>query len=499
MSAEQHVNIDEEMIAYEEILEEYRRRQMIEHLTGPMISLVLHVVIIVACALLLAGKEIKEIAAVEFDIKEMDIKPLEPEIQEKLDELEEEIIEEVVPTVEKPTITPEEVSVQDTKDFAEAMAASEMDMDLSSLLDVKATKSPLQLSGLFGNRGAEARGDALRRHAGRLGAYTERAVIKALEWLKNHQEPNGSWSPKQYGSAMTGLALLTFLAHGETPDSEEYGETVQKAIQWLVNFMMAKKAPGRGYAHAIETYSLAEAYGLTKLPVIKPAMEKGLDMIVRGQQPRGGWDYNFAKGDRWDLSVSAWQMQALKAGYAAGSENTGINKAIEKSIEFVRKVTYKDGKFGYSSPGSGSPGMQGAGTLVLELLGEGKCVEAKAGVKNISENMQPVWDDEHEYALHHDPSYNWYYQTQAMFHAGTSTFREWNANFAPMMVKHQQPDGHWECPGKKSPGVCDPYYSTCLNALSLQVYYRYLPTYREPEKMIQKADVLDLEDEDLGL
>jgi hypothetical protein len=86
--AEEHLNIDEEMITYEEILEEYRRRQMIEHLTGPMISLVLHVVIIVACALLLAGKEIREISAVEFDIKEMDIKPLDPEVQEKLDELE---------------------------------------------------------------------------------------------------------------------------------------------------------------------------------------------------------------------------------------------------------------------------------------------------------------------------------------------------------------------------------------------------------------------------
>jgi hypothetical protein len=126
-------------------------------------------------------------------------------------------------------------------------------------------------------------------------------------------------------------------------------------------------------------------------------------------------------------------------------------------------------------------------------------VEAKAGVKNISQNMQPHWDDKKEHALHHHPSYNWYYQTQAMFHAGTSTFREWNNNFAPLMVKHQQPDGHWKCPGIKSPGVCDPYYSTCLNALSLQVYYRYLPTYKEPEKMIKKADVLDLEDEDLGL
>jgi hypothetical protein len=33
--------------------------------------------------------------------------------------------------------------------------------------------------------------------------------------------------------AMTGLAILTFLAHGETPSSEEFGETVTKGVQYL--------------------------------------------------------------------------------------------------------------------------------------------------------------------------------------------------------------------------------------------------------------------------
>jgi hypothetical protein len=291
---------------------------------------------------------------------------------------------------------------------------------------------------------------------------------------------------------MTGLGLLTFLAHGETPDSEEYGETVQKAIQWLVNFGMKTKSPDhRGYGHGIITYALCEAYGLTKLPVIKPAMERCLEMIVRGQQPRGGWDYSYAKGERWDLSVAAWQMQALKAGYAAGSEVSGIEKAIEKSIDFLKHTAYKNGKFGYSSPGQGSTGMLGAGTLALQLLGEGDCQEVKAARDNIKE-LPLNW----EKAGGH-PLYAWYYQTQAMFHAGTSYFRDWNERFAPMIVKNQEPDGHWNMPGDaKGHG---PVYSTTLCALSLQVYYRYLPTYQEPAKLIKKADVLDLDDDDLGL
>jgi len=499
---EDSVGAEEELHAYEEVLEEYRRRQMVEHLTGPMVSIILHALVVVGCAILLAGKEIRDVAGVEFDIKEMQIKPLEPETLEQLDDLEEEILEDVVPTVEKPTVQPESVSAADTADFADAMAATEMDVDLSSMLEMQST-TPLKLAGLYSNRTAGNREKALKKHAGRLGEHTERAVLKALRWLKEHQSEDGSWSP-QHQEAMTGLGLLTFLAHGETPASEEFGLTVQKAIQWLSNRMLAKRedrVDGRGYSHGIATYAMAEAYALTKLPLVKPAAEKALGLVVRGQQPRGGWDYGYAKGERWDLSVSAWQMQAMKAGYAAGLAVDGLEAAIEKGIEFARDVAYKDGRFGYSSPGAGSWGMTGAGALCLQLLGEGESSEAKAGVRSISEGFKPNWDEKGKYATHSHPSYGWYYMTQALFHGGTGYFRPWNAVFAPMLVKHQDPDGHWECPGAANEiGEFDPYYSTTLNALSLQVYYRYLPTYQAPTAIVDKGDVLDIDDdEDLDL
>jgi hypothetical protein len=336
-----------------------------------------------------------------------------------------------------------------------------------------------------------------------MGEHTERAVLKALRWLKEHQSPDGSWSP-EHTEAMTGLGLLTFLAHGETPTSEEFGLTVQKAIQWLTNTMLAKREDrigDRGYTHGIATYALCEAYALTKLPLVKPAAEKGLGLVVRGQQDRGGWDYGYAKGERWDLSVSAWQMQAMKAGYAAGCQVDGLEAAIEKGVEFIKDVTYKGGKFGYSSPGAGSNGMQGAGTLCLQLMGEGESSEAKAGVRYISENVRPEWDDKGKHAAHNHPSYAWYYMTQAVFHGGTSHFRSWNAAFAPMLVQHQDPDGHWDCPGAANEvGAFDPYFSTTLNALSLQVYYRYLPTYQAPTGIARSVDVLDIDaEEDLDL
>jgi len=57
------------------------------------------------------------------------------------------------------------------------------------------------------------------------------------------------------------------------------------------------------------------------------------------------------------------------------------------------------------------------------------------------------------------------------------------------VVEHQKSEGYWEMPknlrGNRSLG---PWYATSLIALTLQVYYRYLPTYEMPEKLAVKKD-----------
>jgi len=143
--------------------------------------------------------------------------------------------------------------------------------------------------------------------------------------------------------------------------------------------------------------------------------------------------------------------------------------------------------------------MQGAGTLCLQLLGEGKSLEAKTCVGGVLAAAVPAWKKEG-----HSSCYSWYYMTQAIFHGGKDGFKRWNATFAPMLVKNQMDDGHWENPGaekkkddKKKGHGYEAYMATAMNALSLQVYYRYLPTYKEPTKIAKAEDDIFGLDEDL--
>ena len=74
----------------------------------------------------------------------------------------------------------------------------------------------------------------------------EEAVVKSLRWLKKQQNGNGSWGDGQFKASMTGITLLAYLAHCETPLSEEFGENVLKGISFLVDLGMKNPVISEG-------------------------------------------------------------------------------------------------------------------------------------------------------------------------------------------------------------------------------------------------------------
>ena len=115
----------------------------------------------------------------------------------------------------------------------------------------------------------------------KLTAKDEAAVVKGLDWLQKNQNKDGSWG-SGHKSAMTGLALLAYLGHCETPLSEKYGDTVLRGMVYLTDLGMknhGKLVPKGGekdkhwpYQHSIATYALAEGLAETYTAEVLPTV-----------------------------------------------------------------------------------------------------------------------------------------------------------------------------------------------------------------------------------
>jgi hypothetical protein len=365
---------------------------------------------------------------------------------------------------------------------------------------VAPVKSPVIFKGIIQGRGPGAREGALKKYGAPHGS--DKAVIRALRWLKINQLYDGSWSetkfPEGKGSfkpAMTGLALLTYLAHGETPASEEFGETIQKGLQWLINNQKNNGrfnfADGNDYSLPIATYALSEAFTMTKIPTIKDAAEKSIQIIIAGQNPNGAFNYNCFPGGmgRNDTSYSGWCIQALKAAKLAKLEVNNLDLALEKAIQGI-KANYAN-KNGYSGFGYANPdvhSLTGVGILSLQLLGASNHKEAKNSLPYLMQVQTKKWDTVTWVDLYH-----WYYNIQAAFHEGGNLWKKWNSEFLPLIAKNQvilknkyednKDIGYWSS-SDSSHGLV---YDTTMATLMLEVYYRYLPTFQNSE--IEKPEI----------
>ncbi|MDE0835303.1 MAG: hypothetical protein OSA84_03005 [Akkermansiaceae bacterium] len=102
------------------------------------------------------------------------------------------------------------------------------------------------------------------------------------------------------------------------------------------------------------------------------------------------------------------------------------------------------------------------------MWGEGRSKEAKKGIKWISENQTFEWGDASANLYYH------YYHAQAMMNHGGKEWDEYNDLFCDKLIKAQNKDGSWSQAGI-SHGPINTHMSTCLAALMLEVYYRFLP------------------------
>jgi hypothetical protein len=462
-------------------------KNIAEWLAGPTGSVFLHVALILAL-LFFVDLSTKKKIDLEYEVRYLDPQELTLDLPPPELTPPEDLDMSVVPTVVPPDLSADMAFEPLSEDFTpEAVAVT------PPILEIPPFQSPLLLKGIAAgplhNRvGAEAHAAAGQQHGGAHWMAAEAAVKRALEWLRVNQNADGSWGASDR-EALAGLGILTFLAHGETTASAEYGETVKRAIQYLVarqgesgGFAKVDTTAGT-YAQAICVYALSEAYGMTRIPALKSVMERGVQVLIDGQQARGGFDYRFAQGARRDTSLGGWCSQALKAAFIAGAGNPGLKPAMDLAVADMKAAQKADGSFYYTDRGSHSThSMTAVAVLSLQLLGQGGTAEARRGLAALGD-ARCDWRDPPAW-----PMYAWYYVAQSKFHRGGAHWRSWNNQFAPQFIRNQNPDGSWNSAGLvRGAGTTGrenlhPAYATTLAALTLQVYYRFLPTYQPIEQ-----------------
>ena len=101
---------------------------------------------------------------------------------------------------------------------------------------------------------------------------------------------------------------------------------------------------------------------------------------------------------------------------------------------------------------------------------------ARQGAKYIAKHTK------FDYRSEFSDLYGHYYESQAMLNRGGREWRNYNAMFRDQILTNQSPDGSWPPPGDGGPlravaaqFTSNTHYRTCLNALMLEVYYRFLP------------------------
>ncbi|MEO8614174.1 MAG: hypothetical protein ABI600_03455 [Luteolibacter sp.] len=334
----------------------------------------------------------------------------------------------------------------------------------------------------------------------------EAAVKKSLQWLKECQNPDGSWGNKNQ-VAMTGLTLLCYLGHCEGTQSLEYGENVTKGMTYLINVGLKNNgslsnnttANSWPYEHAIATYALAETLTFSRalpfqVPELETTVEKAIKVITDGQTKEGGWDYKYADSGRNDLSVVGWQMQALKAAKASNVKIDNYNNVIRKAMDWIGDkkggAYVGDGRFAYTGKNA-RPGMTAVAALCLQQHGKGNSASVKESVKLIMDGLEmrdgrskPKDEFSSDYAMQYMGSnfniYASYYAVQVMRNAGGKHWDAMNDAIIAEILPAQNPDGSFkpEVGGKggESSSAGGPIYLQALNTLMLEVYYRFLPT-----------------------
>ncbi len=316
---------------------------------------------------------------------------------------------------------------------------------------------------------------------------SDESIRRALAYLKEAQKPDGGWDAG-FGRAtsVTSLAVMAFLASGHVPgEPGPYREAIERGVRYVLahqrpnGMLVSNTSHGPMYCHGISTLMLAEVVGMAGDAALaeecRAALTRAVELILKAQDapgkqadPRqgGGWRYQPTSTDS-DLSVSGWQVMALRAAKGAGSAVP--SEYIDRAVGYLKRCSAKGGGFGYQPGGGPNNPRTGTGILALEVCGEHRAAEAVAGAEYLVKHP-PRWGSQYFF-------YEVYYCPQALSRVGDEYFDAYYPKLVAILLEHQDRDGSW-LSGDGNDRAGGRVYCTAMAALALAVEYRYLPIYQ---------------------
>src|SRR5436190_15599781 len=334
----------------------------------------------------------------------------------------------------------------------------------------------------------------------------QQAIDAGLAFLAQNQHADGSFGTGGYQGnvAITSIGALAMMSGGHQPGRGKYGKVVRDALEYVL--AQEKNSPpgylttdhaqvgrqgGHGpmYGHGFGSLFLAEVYGMVhnkeQRERLHDTLKRAVELIVRYQNPKGGWRYKPGDNDA-DISVTICQIMALRAARNAGFAVP--KKTADDCIKYVKSCQnlgpgYADqrGSFRYMDTPMQGPNpiafaRTAAGVVALYSAGVYKGVEVEEGLKyllrwkrvqengNRAYNMPFRGPDIHYF-------YGHYYAVQAMWTAGGAYWTEWFPFVREELLTHSQrraADGSWH------DNICS-HYATAMACIVLQVPNNYLP------------------------
>jgi hypothetical protein len=305
------------------------------------------------------------------------------------------------------------------------------------------------------------------------------------------------------------------------------GTNVKSAVRWLKDHQRDDGAFTETehtymYNQALATMAMCEAFGISKNRELRQPAQKGVDFLCASQKvsqdgARWGWRYESkAEMDAMkasgavdesayksvitdvDISHTCWVVMALKSAVLVGLDVP--SEVLEGALGYAQYTTGKDGQVGYRNPYEAGNTLNGPRdeytyhTGTMSALGmlvrtfvthDVEDAFLDLGSKQLLKDLPTVSKDKLSIDY-----YYWYYATLALNQfdgpdsprKGAGKYWEpWNKALIEAILPLQNQSkarevctrGGWLDPDRWGGNTGYAIYSTAINVLTLEVYYRY--------------------------